>query len=148
MTTPEILRDALRHLMVAHGTLETTTRPCGTPLPAPRAHALLELLNSQTSPSITELAQTLGMERTTCSRMCQRMEAAGELTRLAHPTDGRTNLLALTVQGRVLAERVDTASATHFARVLNALPSARHADVLIALNVLTQTISTLPKEAP
>lgn len=147
MITARTLRDALRHLMVAHGALEATTRPCGTPMNTAHAHALLELLSSHCAHSITTLATSLGMERTTCSRLCQRMEDDKEILRIAHPSDGRTQLLELTAHGRALAERVDRSSALHFERVLEALPIHHQEHVITALEHLTMAMATLPPRA-
>ncbi|MCP4504393.1 MAG: MarR family transcriptional regulator [Deltaproteobacteria bacterium] len=38
---------------------------------------------------MAQLAEKLAIDRTNVSRLCQRMERAGELTRAVHPQDAR-----------------------------------------------------------
>ena len=114
-------RDAVRRLMVAHGTLEEARRPCGTPMSMPNAYALLELLHADKAMTVSELASRLAIDRTNVSRLCARMEDAGELARRDHPEDGRARALALTARGKKLAQNVDDTSARHFARLAQTL---------------------------
>ena len=111
--TARRLRDAVRHLVVAHGALEETRRPCGTELSIPHAYALLELLHHEQM-TVSELATKLAIDRTNVSRLCARLEEAGELAREPHPEDGRARVLRLTARGRKLAHAVDEQSAGHF----------------------------------
>ena len=120
------LRDAVRHLMVAHAVFEESRRPCGTELTTMQAYALLELLQHETPMTVSDLAAKLAIDRTNVSRLCARMEAAGELDRAPHPEDGRARALRLTARGKKLAQRVDDASARHFQRVARHL--GHHAD--------------------
>src|SRR5690606_3097369 len=53
------LREAVRQLMVAHGTFEEAKRPCGTELPMPHAYALLDLLHHGQPMTVSELAARL-----------------------------------------------------------------------------------------
>ncbi len=127
--------------MVAHGTLEPGTRPCGTPLTTAHAHALLELRQAHASLNTTELAARLGIERTTCSRLCKRMIADGELQRTPHPEDGRAHILELTAHGKTLAANVHKASTAHFEHILEHLDDAEHTNVIDALDLLCHAIS-------
>lgn len=114
------LREAVRDLVVAHGTLEEARRPCGTPLSMPHAYALLELLHHQPL-TVTELASRLSIDRTNVSRLCVRMENGGEAVREPDPRDGRVRLVTLTRTGEELATEVDRQSAQHFANLLKHL---------------------------
>src|SRR5690606_28483246 len=58
------LREAVRQLMVAHGTFEEAKRPCGTELPMPHAYALLDLLHHGQPMTVSELAARLSIDRT------------------------------------------------------------------------------------
>ncbi len=113
------LRDAIRALIVAHGALDPSERPCGTPLPAPWAWSLLELQGGPRT--ISELAGRLNIDRTNVSRLAARMEAAGDVERVPHPEDGRARLLVLTDRGRHAAAAVDRASAARFREGLSRL---------------------------
>jgi DNA-binding MarR family transcriptional regulator len=141
MTSPVAVRDAMRRLIVAHGALDPSSRPCGTPLPTPWAWALLELREGPKT--VSDLAGHLDIDRANVSRLAARMEAAGDLARRPHPTDGRARLLVLTDKGEAVAAQVDRASAARFEGVLARLGDDA-ADVLRVLETLTAALA--PRE--
>lgn len=141
--TARRLRDAVRHLVVAHGALEETRRPCGTELSIPHAYALLELLHHEQM-SVSELSTKLAIDRTNVSRLCARMEEAGELARKPHPEDGRARSLRLTARGKKLARTVDEQSAGHFERLAKQLGGSV-GEVVAALDRLAK-VMTLTEE--
>lgn len=123
------LRDAVRQLIVAHGTLDAAKRPCGTPLPVPHAWALLELL-AHGPLTVGSLAARLNIDRTNVSRLCARMVQRGEVVRAPHPHDRRARLIELT----------DADSAAHFQEI-----SARLADpdaIRVALLTLIDALGS------
>ncbi|MEE9383855.1 MAG: MarR family winged helix-turn-helix transcriptional regulator [Nannocystaceae bacterium] len=115
------LRDAFRRSVLAQQILQEARRPCGAQLPLPHAYALLELLQHGTPMSVGALAKKLSIDRTNVSRLCLRMEAAGELQRSDDPHDGRGRLLRLTAHGTKLARHVDESSSAHFGRIARRL---------------------------
>lgn len=115
------LRDSLRALMLVHGTLEEARRPCGAPMSLPKSYALLELLHSDKPMTVSMLAEKLVIDRTNVSRLCARMEEAGELSKQVHPDDGRAWVLALTAAGKKLARSVDKSSVEHFEQLARKL---------------------------
>lgn len=133
------LRDSLRRLIVAHGALDEARRPCGTPLPAPHAWALLELL-AEGPMTVTALAERLNIDRTNVSRLCARMESADEIERVVHPDDARARLVRLTRHGATLARRVDRSSAAHFERLLERL-EADGGELVAALDSLARAMA-------
>ncbi len=140
--TARRLRDAVRHLVVAHGALEEARRPCGAELSVPHAYALLELLHHEAPLTVSELATKLAIDRTNVSRLCARMAEAGELTRAPHPVDGRALALRLTERGQRLARNVDESSARHFAHLTKRLgPSA--GEILSALERLSEAMRSI-----
>lgn len=138
-STPRQLRDALRSLVVTHGGLEETKRPCGAELSAPHAYALLELLSAEQPLTVSQLAERLLIDRTNVSRLCARMEDDDELRRELDPSDARAWRMQLTAKGKKLARRVDARSAEHFARVQAELPDTAP-QVLEALRQLTDAM--------
>ncbi len=137
-----VLREATRHLMLAHGALDGGQRPCGTPLPTANAWAFLELL--QHGPmTVTALASRLSIDRTNVSRLCDRMESLGEVERSPHPDDKRARLVGLTESGTKIARSVDASSAAHFQAVLGRL-AADPASVVHALTVLARAMHAGP----
>lgn len=133
MSTGRALRDALHRLIVAQGALDTVSRPCGATIALPHAYALLALRGGPLR--VSDLAARLRIDRSNVSRLCARMEAAGEITRARDPADGRAWRLQLTPAGERAAEAVDASSARHFAAVADRL--AAPAAVLQALHLLT-----------
>lgn len=133
------LRDALRRLVVAQGVLDANRRPCGARLALPHAYALLALRDGPLR--IHDLAQRLRIDRSNVSRLCARMEAAGELTRRVDPADARARRVHLTAAGEAAAAAVDRASAHHFGAVLERLeaPDA----ITAALDDLTAALLDL-----
>jgi DNA-binding MarR family transcriptional regulator len=138
MTTARDLREATRHLLLAHGALDDARRPCGTPLPMPHAYALIELLRAGPL-TVTALAQRLSIDRTNVSRLCARLEGLGELERERHPEDGRAWLVRLTRRGEQTARALDDSSVEHFERVL-ACVGAEADHVVAALTVLADAL--------
>ncbi len=139
------LRDALRHLVVAHGALEEARRPCGAELPIVHAYALLELLQCQLPMTVSELAGKLAIDRTNVSRLCARMESNGELLREPHPKDGRARTLRLTAKGKRVARSVDARSARHFERLVERLGS-EVGTVVASLSRLSMAMAAAEEE--
>ncbi len=137
--TAKNLRDAVRHLVVAYGALETAKRPCGAELPLPYAYALLELLQSGMPMRVSEIASRLEIDRTNVSRLCARMETAGDVARDLHPEDGRSWAIRLTAKGKKLARLVDGRSTQHFERLLAHLDDSAD-DTIAALHRLSSAL--------
>lgn len=143
--TARRLRDAVRHLVVAHGALEGTQRPCGAELSIPHAYALLELLHHGDPMTVSQLATNLAIDRTNVSRLCARMEEAGHLARQPHPEDGRARALRLTARGKKLAHAVDAQSAAHFDRLAKRLGGST-GEIVAALDRLSQAMSLIEED--
>jgi len=130
-----VLRDTVRRLLVAHGTLDDAQRPCGAALPTSHAWALLELRDAGPM-TVTALAERLNIDRTNVSRLCARMSSSGEVERVANPADGRARLVQLTDKGERLAATVDQSSTEYFATVLARL-DAEVVDVIEVVDAAT-----------
>lgn len=138
-TQGKALRDAVRKLMLAHGILQTNTRPCGTPLTIPHAQALLALHEHETL-SVGQLAEHLSIDRTNVSRLAKKMADLGEVERQVDPNDRRAMTLRLTVKGREVAHHVDLASQQHFDAVLEHIEPTQHTKIIETLHALTTAI--------
>lgn len=134
------LRDAVRGLLVAHHAFDEVKRPCGTPLAAPHAWALLELRGGPLR--VTALAARLRIDRSNVSRLCTHMERTGEVERVVDPDDRRARRIALTPMGEARAAAVDGASRTHFAALLAALETAPEG-AIATLHALTRAMRTV-----
>ncbi|NYV77107.1 MarR family winged helix-turn-helix transcriptional regulator [Streptomyces sp. UH6] len=95
---------------------------------SPHQLRALRLLEAEPELNLTALAQGMGIGTPTASRLCDRLEAAGLVSRLLHPYDRREVRLVLTGTGRqVLGEVADRRSQA-LAEVLAGMdPVAREA---------------------
>lgn len=90
-----------------------------------------------------ELAALLGLDRSSITRLCSRLEAEGRLKQEPAPADARARLLRLTASGQRMAGNLRSASLARFNRILDAVPSAKRQPLLEALKVLTAAVHTL-----
>jgi len=111
------LRDAFRRAVVAQRVLDNARKPCGATIPTSQAYALLELLQHDDAMSVGGLADRLSIDRTSVSRLCARMDGAGQIQRKPDPVDGRAWKIRLTPRGRELAQQVDDSSRAHFEKI-------------------------------
>ncbi|MEU6217792.1 MarR family transcriptional regulator [Streptomyces sp. NPDC047022] len=75
--------------------------------------------------NLTALAETLGIALPAASRLCDRLEAAGLLERVAHPLNRRELQLRVTAQGRKVLAEVAERRAGSLAAVLAAMAPAQ-----------------------
>jgi DNA-binding MarR family transcriptional regulator len=125
------------------GLLTQDATPCGRPLTTSHAHALMVLLDEGRSLSQKELADELGLDKSNVTRLCQKMEAEGQIEQVRHEQDARVRLLTLTARGAKLAREVEQASKERFATLLKAVPAAERARVFEGLALLSRAVRTL-----
>ena len=131
------------------GLLVTKQTPCGQPVSPSYAHALMRLLEREAAGLITlqtELAEELGLDKSSIARLCSRLEADERITQNPDADDGRSRQLELTARGRKLAITIQAASLARFNRVLSAIPSAKRRAVLESLQLLTEAVTILEEE--
>ena len=143
------LQVSIQTFVRTFGLLVTKQTPCGQPLSPSYAHALMLLLDrdaiGQTT-SQSELAEGLGLDKSSITRLCSRLEADERITQQTGPADGRSRLLELTARGRKLASNVQAASLERFSNVLAAIPAAKRRTVLSSLELLTSAVAGLGQE--
>ncbi len=110
---------------------------CGEPVSVSEAYALMELHTGEAI-SQNELAERLGLEKSTVSRLVQQLEMRAWLKRDKDPVDSRILRLRLTSRGRKAAGRLARARSDKFARVLAGIPHDRRDDVARALDILAE----------
>jgi DNA-binding MarR family transcriptional regulator len=141
----EELRVAIQRFIRSFGLLATDQTPCGTPISASYAHALVVLLERGhlgERSTQQELGEALGIDKSNVARLCAKLERAGHATQQRSASDGRARLLGLTASGRRLAEQVQRASRDRFAQLLEALPSDEtRTRVLASLEALNRAIT-------
>jgi DNA-binding MarR family transcriptional regulator len=132
------------------GLLVTKQTPCGQPVTPSTAHALMLLLDREKAGRSTyqhELAEMLGLDRSSVQRLCSRLEADGRVKQEPGPDDARARRIQLTASGQRMAGNIQAASLQRFTRVMDAVPVSKRQPLLDALKVLTAAVQTLEEEA-
>jgi len=147
--------DALRALVQRFvreiGLLSSDRTPCGRPIAVSHAHALMVLLEHRRAglePTQRELGQVLGIDKSNVTRLCRKMERAGQLVQQRDAKDGRMRLLALTERGVRLAASVERSSRDRFQRLMGAVRHEHRGAVLSALGVLNEALAASATPAP
>jgi DNA-binding MarR family transcriptional regulator len=141
------LRRLVQAFVRDFGLLAQDSTPCGKPLASSYAHALMILLDAERPLSQKVLADALGIDKSNVTRLCQKMEAEGQIEVERGDDDGRVRLLILTPRGTKLAREVEQASKDRFALLLKAVPAAERSRVFAGLEVLSKAVTAL-RRAP
>jgi len=91
------IRTASRRMVRELGFMQSTL--AATDYPPSAVHAIIEI-GARKSMSAAQLAEFLGLEKSSVSRMVRKLVEAGELQERASDVDGRVKWLTLTPQGR------------------------------------------------
>lgn len=143
------LQISVQAFVRSFGLLVTRQTPCGQPVTPSIAHALMALLDREEAGTSThqhELADLLGLDRSSITRLCSRLEADGRIKQEAAPNDARSRLLQLTPSGQRMASNIRAGSLVRFTRIMDAVPTSKRQPLLEALKVLTAAVRTLEEE--
>lgn len=121
----------------AFGVLRTDATPCGQPMSVSTAHAICELA-AHGPLSQTDLADRLGLESSSVSRLVDQLVRKGWAHRASDPdnNDRRVRFVSLTEPGRRVATQVGAARAERFGRLLDAIEESKRPQILEALHLL------------
>jgi len=97
---------------------------------------LLLALRENGRQTSSQCAQALGVVASTVTRLADRLDASGHLTRGSDPTNRSIVTLELTAKGRKLVDEVVTRRRTELARVLDRLDPAERAAAAAGLGSL------------
>jgi DNA-binding MarR family transcriptional regulator len=127
MAETERIEDLIVAFVRGFGLHRAEETPCGQPMPVSEAHALMEL--GRAGPvNQKELAVRLQLDKSTVSRLVDKLQGRGWLTREVDPDDARAARLRLTEGGRQAADGLAVAREAKFGRLLAALgPEDREA---------------------
>lgn len=119
--------------------------PCGVSIAVSDAHALAEISES---PSLTQgdLAERLRLEKSTVSRLAEKLERLGWVAREQDQLDRRVVRLDLTDSGRRLVDQLKEARTNKFAQVMSQIPPHQRNTVLQSLDVLIQAMGECSEE--
>jgi DNA-binding MarR family transcriptional regulator len=95
---------------------------------------------------VAELASVLGVERSTATRMCDRLVRKRLSQRRRESRDRRAVQVALTAEGRLLVDRVTHRRREEISRILERLAPRDRAVVLRALRAFADAAGTVPEQ--
>ncbi|MBY8883464.1 MarR family transcriptional regulator [Streptomyces sp. PTM05] len=134
------LADAVRALASVWSRAPRRVSPRLSPLQL----RVLEVTDAGPPLNMTGLAEALCTTSPAASRLCDRLEAAGLLDRLAHPDNRREILLTLTPAGRSLLAEVARRRQRDLDEVLAAMPEERRSDLARGLRSFHEVYAALP----
>ncbi|MDH3213881.1 MAG: MarR family transcriptional regulator [Myxococcales bacterium] len=106
----------------------------------------LELLHQEGPKTVRVLADRLGLETSTLTRVVDVLVRDGLLRRTRdEKRDRRRVFISLTGRGRQLANKLEACADAYCDRILTRIPRGQREDVLHALRVLVEAIDELPE---
>ncbi len=92
-----------------------------------------------------DLAQALGVDPSTTTRMCDRLAAKKLIARRRDEADRRIVVLSLSASGRRLVERVTERRRREIERILGAVDQAERANLVRAFTVFGEAAGEVPE---
>lgn len=134
-------RERIRLLERRLGLLEQYQSEC-CGLSLSQCHALVEI--GRASPlSLGDLAQRLGLDKSTTSRVVDSLVTSRKVKREEHPADRRVIQLSLTDAGKATFENIEQEMNRQYREVLSAIPEEKRAQVLESLEVLLEVLPNI-----
>ncbi|GAB4375672.1 MAG: MarR family winged helix-turn-helix transcriptional regulator [Spirochaetales bacterium] len=134
-------REKIRLLERRLGLLEQYQSEC-CGLSLSQCHALVEIGRaSLLSPG--DLAQRLGLDKSTISRIVDSLVSSGKVHREEHPEDRRVIQLSLTEGGRRTFEHIEREMNRQYHEVLSAIPEEKQTQVLESIEVLLEVLPNI-----
>ncbi|KAF1021253.1 MAG: hypothetical protein GAK30_02016 [Paracidovorax wautersii] len=115
------VRAASRQMVRELGFMQATL--AATDYPPSAVHAILEI-GARQSMTAVQLGELLFLEKSSVSRLVQKLVEAGELAKTASADDGRLQLLGLTAQGQRTLAAIHAFGRMQVNTALNQLPEA------------------------
>lgn len=111
----------------------------------PQYRALVELA-ARGPQRLADLAAALGVDRSTATRMCDRLVRKQLVQRRRISTDRRGVRISLTPAGRALVEEVTRRRRVEIAQILRRMPLADRTSALRALRVFADAAGEVPEQ--
>lgn len=132
------LRSVIQQFIRSFGLLEQTQTPCGFSLSLSQVFTLQEL-EKQTY-TITELAEKLGLERSSVSRLVDSLVKGGFVTRELNDRNRREVVVALSEKGRNSIHRVRDQSLDFYDSILEHVPESEQALIHQSFKTFTDAL--------
>jgi DNA-binding MarR family transcriptional regulator len=110
-------------------------------------HRALVLLAAQGPLRMADLAELLGVNSSTATRLCDRLQRRGLIRRRQAPEDRRAVRVSLTEHGQRLVQQVNQARRSEIRRVLQAMPQEAHPSLLAALRGFADAAGEVPEQS-
>ncbi|MEE1923550.1 bifunctional helix-turn-helix transcriptional regulator/GNAT family N-acetyltransferase [Pseudomonas sp. 148P] len=139
----ETVRSASRTMVRELGFMRTTL--AGTEYSPSAVHTLLEL-GEHGALTAAQLVQTLGLEKSSVSRMVAKLVQLGELEESEGEQDARTKQLRLTEQGKRTLEGIHAYGQMQVSSTLASLPTQEQQAIALGLNAYAQALKAYRQE--
>ncbi len=132
------LRESVRLLTRKLGLLEKSEASCcGVTLS--QCHAMVEIGRAG-SISVNDLANLLGLDKSTISRSINNLVEQDLVTREPDPENRRYLSIGLTAKGQALFSEIESGMEQYYQDVYNALPEDKREQVLECLEILVRSL--------
>ena len=111
----------------------------------PQYRVLVELA-SRGPQRPADLASAMGVERSTATRMCERLVRKSLVQRRRERSDRRSVRISLAPAGRELVEEVTRRRRAEIARIVRRMPRADRRAVLLALRAFADAAGEVPEQ--
>jgi DNA-binding MarR family transcriptional regulator len=132
------LRELLRILVRKMGILERSEASCCS-ITISQCHALVEIGRAG-SLSVNQLADRLGLDKSTVSRSLEKLVNDGLVLREEDTSDRRYLLVRHTTAGAALCETIENRMNTYFNEVIHSIPAEKLAQIEDSLHYLTEAL--------
>jgi len=114
-------------------------KSCCSGVSLAQCHVLLEIeeLGQATT---GQLAQRLGLDKSTLSRTIDGLVNTGLVERLPNPKDRRFTPLVVTKQGKAICAGINQVADDYYSRVFKSIPQGKHEAVIRNLSLLVQAL--------
>lgn len=120
------------------------TQCCGDDVTLTQSHTLIEIAEQQEI-TITELAQSLGLDKSTTSRTVETLVKENLVNRIVSPHCRRTAIVSLTKTGNDLVKRIHDKNDVFFEKVLNSFPEDKQLQFIELFTEFTSQINSVKK---
>ena len=134
----EVLRELLRILVRNLGILEKSDASC-CGVTISQCHALVEIGRSQKI-SLIELADLLGLDKSTMSRTISNLVDADLVAREIDPENRRYISLQLTEKGIEVFKNIEESMNDYYSSIFSSIPDNKREQVLESLQILVQSV--------
>ena len=134
----EVLRELLRILVRNLGILEKSDASC-CGVTISQCHALVEIGRSQKI-SLIELADLLGLDKSTMSRTISNLVDADLVAREIDPENRRYISLQLTEKGIEVFKNIEESMNDYYFSIFSSIPDNKREQVLESLQILVQSV--------